>query len=195
MSVANFPELLSAVASYADRDDLAPVFPIFLRNVESTLNKRLDDPEMEVAVPLIGDGAALPSDYGSMVSIGTADGGTLTPITNAAYAALRPGAGTPRYYTIRERAIYYYPGAANATLVYRRSIPALTADSPTNWLLERAPEVYFRGAMFEEATWERDTEAAAGWKALFEEAVSDLLGDAAKRKWGTGALAPRLRRT
>lgn len=195
MSLGTYAELLEAVASYADRDDLEDVFPIFVRNVESVLNKRLDDPDQEVSVTLTGNGADLPADFGAMVSIGTAYNQPLTPITNSTYAALMPVSGTPRYYTIRENKVYYAPGSANPLLVYRRSIPPLTSANNTNWLLDRAPEVYFRGVMFEEATWERDPEAAAGWKVLFEEAVSDLMGDAAKRKWGAGPIAPRIRRT
>lgn len=195
MVLSTYIELLEAVASYADRDDLAAAFPIFLRNVESTLNKRLDDPEMEVSTTLTGDGAALPADFGAMVSIGTTDGNPLNQMGNAEYASLRPSSGTSRFYTIQNGSVRYYPGSANVTLVYRRTIPALSEDNATNWLLERAPEVYFRGAMFEEATWERDTEAAAGWKALFEESISDLVSDATDRKWGAGIIAPRIRRS
>lgn len=195
MTIATYSELLAAVAAYADRDDLATVFPMFLKKIEATLNRRLDDPDMEVSVTLTGDGADLPADYGSMVSLGTADDNRLTAISNQDYAPLQPISGTSRFYTIREGKVYYAPGAANPTLVYRRTVPPLTSTDTTNWLLTRAPDVYFNGAMFEQCLWERDVQAAQGWKALFEEAVDELMTDGSRRKWGAGPIAPLIRRT
>jgi hypothetical protein len=58
-----------------------------------------------------------------MVSIGTAAGYRLTPMSNVEYAAARPSSGTSRLYTIREGKVYYYPGSVNPTLVYRRRSP------------------------------------------------------------------------
>lgn len=193
MSIATYSELLADVESYADRSDFP--FASFLAKVEATVNRRLRDPNMETSVTLTGDGADLPADFGEMISIGTADGHPLSLMANGEYAALLPSSGISRYYTIREGGIYYYPGSANVTLVYRRRVPALTEASPTNWLLSLAPDVYSRGCMFEECVWERDTQAAQGWKALFDEAIDEMISDGLKRKWGAGPIAPRIRRT
>lgn len=199
MSYGTYSQLLTAVASYADRDDLEAVFPIFVRNVESILNKRLEDPEQEVVVEVTAsdDYTPLPADFGQMVSITTGEG-ALSAMGPAEYAGISETiTGTPRFYTVVDGSLAFYPRNSTAAIrmVYRRSIPPLTADDDTNWLLNRAPEAYFRGIMFEEATWERDMEAASGWKALFEESVSDLMSDGTRRKWGAGPLAPRIRRT
>ncbi len=199
MSYDTYAELLSAVATYADRDDLTAVFPIFVRNVESTLNKRLSDPEQEIVVEVVaaGDYTALPTDFGEMVSITTGEG-PVRVMGPADYAGLDEAwTGIPIFYTIADNSIAFYPrnSTANIRMLYRRSIPPLTATDTTNWLLSRAPEVYFRGVMFEETTWERDMEAAAGWKALFEESIADLMNDGTRRKWGAGPIAPRIMRT
>ncbi len=200
MTIATYTELLAAVAAYADRDDLATVFPMFLKKVEATLNRRLQDPDQEVFSNSTASGeyTALPADFGEMVSITTGTGQTLRPIGSAEYAGLDDAVtGTERFYVIVDGSIGFYPRNSTAAIrmVYRQNIPALTDAAPTNWLLTRAPDVYFNGAMFEEALWERDIDAAQGWKALFEQAVAELLTDGTRRKWGAGPLAPRIRRT
>lgn len=191
----SYADLLADVSDTLDRDDVATRLPRWLKLVEARLNRLLDDPDMEVSAPLTGNGADLPADFGAMVSIGTADGNRLTYMGNAEYAAILPGSGTSRYYTIREGKVYYVPGSANVTLVYRRSIPPLTADNDTNWLIERAPDLYFYGVLLQAEAWDVNSEAAAAWKDLWDEAIAELRSDGAKRKWGAGALSPRIRRS
>lgn len=190
-----YADLLALVSDTLDRDDVDDRLPRWLPLVEARLNRLLDDPEMEVSATLTGNGADLPADFGSMISIGTADGNSLTPMSNVEYAAILPSSGTSRYYTIREGKVYYVPGAANTTIVYRRTIPPLTASANTNWLLERAPDLYFYGALMQAEAWNVETEAAANWKALWDEGIAELRSDGARRKWGAGPIAPRIRRT
>jgi hypothetical protein len=130
-----------------------------------------------------------------MVSISSGDGYRLAPMSDVEYAALQPISGIPRYYSVREGKVYYYPGSANVTLVYRRRIPALTSTSPTNWLLDLAPDAYLYGALVQASAFLVEDQRAAAWKGMFDEAIVELRGDAARRKWGAGALAPRIRRT
>ncbi len=189
-----YADLLADVADTLDRDDLTTRLPRWLKHVEARLNRLLQDPDMEASATLTGDGAALPADFGAMVSIGTADGNPLTPIGNAEYSAIRPTSGVSRYYTIREGKIYYAPGSVNPTLIYQRRIPPLTTDNTTNWLLERAPDIYFYGVLLEANAWDFDNEAAAAWKSLWDEGIAELKQDASRRKWGAGPLAPRIRR-
>jgi hypothetical protein len=189
-----YADLLADVTDTLDRDDVETRLPRWLKLVEARLNRLLQDPEMEVSVPLTGDGAELPADFGEMISIGTSDGNRLTQIGNIDYASYRPASGTSRYYTIREGKVYYAPGSANPTLVYRRTIPALTTLNPTNWLLDRAPDVYFYGVLLQANAWDMNSEEAANWKGLWDEAIDELRTDGVRRKWGAGAIAPRIRR-
>jgi hypothetical protein len=189
-----YADLLEDVEDTLDRDDVATRLPRWLKLVEARLNRLLDDPEMEVSAPLTGDGVSLPADFGAMVSIGTADGHPLRPMGAAEYASILPASGISRYYTIREGKVYYVPGSANVTLVYRRSIPPLTEADDTNWLLERAPDLYLYGVLLQAEAWDANNEQAVGWKSLFDEAIDELRTDGARRKWGVGPIAPRLRR-
>lgn len=192
--IGTYSDLVSAVGDWLDRDDLSTRAATFIQLAEARLNRLLDDPDMEVSVTLTGDGAALPADFGSMVSIGTADGNPLTEMGNIEYAAILPISGISRYYTIREGKVYYVPGAANPTLVYRRRIPALTADNATNWLLDLAPDVYLYGSLVQAEGFLAEDDRVAGWKEMFDESINELRIDGARRKWGAGPIAPRIRR-
>ena len=195
MSIATYSDLVTAIGDWLDRDDLAARAPDFIRLCEVRLNRLLEDPEMEVSVTLTGDGADLPADYGSMVSIGTADYNSLTPISNSEYAALLPISGVSRHYTIQAGKVYYSPGSVNPTLVYRRTIPGLSDANPTNWLLDRAPAVYLYGSLVQAEAFLAEDDRLPLWKGAFDEAVDELRTDGAKRKWGAGPIAPRIRRT
>ena len=189
-----YADLLTDVADTLDRDDVTTRFPRWLKLVEVKLNRVLDDPAMEVSATLTGNGAALPADFGAMVSIGTADGNRLSSLSPSEYSAIRPSSGTSRYFTIQAGKVFYVPGAANPTLIYRRTIPPLTSVATTNWLLDRAPDVYFYGVLLQAEAWDANNEQAVGWKALFDEAIDELRSDGAKRKWGAGPIGPRIRR-
>lgn len=194
MSIATYSELVSAIGDWLDRDDLAVRVPDFIRLAEARLNRLLDDPDMEAITTLTGDGAALPADFGSMISIGTSDGNPLKAMGNAEYAAILPQSGVSRYYTIREGAIYYVPGSANVTLVYRRSLPGLSATDTTNWLLDRAPDAYLYGSLVQASAFLAEDDRLPLWKGAFDEAIAELRTDGTRRKWGAGPLAPRIRR-
>lgn len=190
--ITDYTSLVAKLADWIDRDD-ADV-DTFIQLTEARLNRLLDDPDMEVSTTLTGDGASLPADFGSMVSIGTADGNRLKQMGNEEYASLLPISGVSRYYTIRAGKIYYYPGAANVTIVYRRRIPPLTSSAPTNWLLDHHPDAYFYGCLVQAFGWDNDDDRVAGWKSMFDEVIGELRADGVRRKWGSGPIAPRIRR-
>lgn len=200
MSLSTYSELLEDVTDTLDRDDIETRFPRWVRLVESRLNRLLEDPDMEVVSNLVAAGVAtaLPADFGSMVAISDGEGRPLLPMGPVEFAGVdRTISGTPIYYTIEDNAISFAPAnaTANIRLVYRRTIPALTEDNATNWLLDRAPDVYFYGILLQANAWDVSTEQAAGWKGLFDEAIDELRTDGSRRKWGAGPLAPRIRRT
>lgn len=192
--IVDYTSLVEKLGDWVDRDDLATKADTFIQLTEARLNRLLEDPDMEVSTTLTGDGASLPADFGSMVSIGTADGYPLSQMGNEEYASVRHISGIPRYYTIQAGKIYYVPGSANPTLVYRRKIPQLTSSAPTNWLLSRAPDVYFYGCLVQAFGWDTDDDRVGAWKSMFDEAIGELRADGAKRKWGAGPIRPRIRR-
>ena len=194
----NYNSLLAAVSDITDRDDATTHLARSLELVETRINRLLEDPEMEVTstATASGDATALPADFGSMVSISTGDG-PLAATGAVEFAGYDHSIiGIPRRYAIVDGAISFWPAnsTANIRMVYRRTIPPLSAAAPTNWLIERAPDVYLYGVLFHTEARAGDGEAAANWKAMWDEAIAELRTDSVRRKWGAGPIAPRVRR-
>jgi hypothetical protein len=199
MSIATFTELKTVIGDWLDRDDLAARASDFIRLTEVRLNRLLDDPDMEQISTATASGAstALPDDFGSMVSISDGIGRPLMPMGSGEFSGIdRSIAGEPRYYTIEDGSITFAPANSTAAIrmVYRRTIPALTEAAPTNWLLTRAPDVYLYGALVQASAFLAEDDRIGLWKSAFDEAIAELRSDGARRKWGAGPLAARVRR-
>lgn len=195
----NYAELLDAVGDWLDRDDLTARVPTFLRLAEARLNRLLEDPDMEVTATAAASGAAtaLPADFSSMISITTGDG-ALQAMGAADFAGIDQSiTGTPRFYTISDGTISLVPanGSANFVMVYRRKVPALTALASTNWLLDRAPDIYLYAVLTQAEAFLAEDDRIGIWKAALDEALAELRTDGARRKWGAGPIAPRIKRT
>lgn len=199
MSLSTYSDLVSAIGDWLDRDDLETRAPDFIRLAEVRLNRLLSDPDMETTTTLTATSeyTALPADFGEMVSI-SADGDPLKVLSAAEYAGTdHTITGEARWYAIVDGQIAFVPldTAAVIRLVYRQSIPALTASAASNWLLTRAPDVYLYGSLVQAEAFLAEDDRLALWKSAFDEAVSELRIDAARRKWGAGPIAARIRRT
>lgn len=197
MSISNFDELVSAVSDWLDRDDLSSAVPTFIQLAEARMNRLLEDPEMDVRSISVatGDYTALPADFGEMISITTGNG-PLRQVGPVEFAGFNSTSGTPRYYLMVDGAISFAPSNTTTpiTMIYRRTIPALSASNTTNWLLSRAPDAYLYGALVQAEGFLAEDDRIAGWKAMFDEALSELRSDGSRRRWGAGGLAPRVRR-
>lgn len=199
MSIATYSDMVTAVGDWLDRGDLAARIPDFLRLTEARLNRLLDDPDMEVSTTIAatGDYTALPADFGEMVSINTGRGplGAIGPVEFAGYD--HTITGYPRVYSIVDQTIAFAPANATASiaLVYRRTIPALNLSNPTNWLINRAPDIYLYGALVQASAFLAEDDRVGLWKSAFDEAIQELRIDSQRRKWGAGPIAPRIRRT
>lgn len=197
MSIANYTDLVAAVGDWLDRDDLATRASTFVQLAEARMNRLLDDPEMEVTATVTADDdyTTLPEDFGSMVSL-SVGGGPLSAYSASEFAGFNQVSGTPRGYAIIDGSLTFAPGnrTANITMVYRRRIPALSTEYPTNWLLTLAPDAYLYGALVQAEGFLAEDDRVGGWKAAFEEAIAELRIDATKRKWGAGPIAPRINR-
>lgn len=196
MSIVSYSTLVTAIGDWLDRDDLAARAPTFIQLAEARLNRLLEDPEMEVTstTTATGDATALPSDFGSMVSVSTGDGrlAATGPVEFAAYDDTITG--IPRHYVIRDGAISFWPGNSTAAirLVYRRRLPALSEAAPSNWLLTLAPDVYLYGALVQASAFIVEDDRLELWKSAFDEAIAELRADGSRRKWGAGPIGPRV---
>ncbi len=200
MTIATYTDLVTELEAYLDRADYTARIPTFIKLTEVRLNRLLDDPDMEVRATATATSqyTALPADFKRMVGVSTGNDYALEQVTGSGITSFNQlNTGIPRQYAIVDGSITFAPVSSNAsiTMLYVRSIPALTAASPTNWLLDRAPDLYLYGALIQASIYGWFDERVPGFKALFDEAIDEMRVEGANRRWGSAPLAPRLGRT
>lgn len=188
MTISDYASLLIDAGEYSGRNDVAHLFPRFIGLAELKLDRALRVREMEhKAAIAIADGEGpLPTDFLEARQMLSASG---LPIRAVALQQLavnaQAGAGSPLGYAIVGNRIKVSPGGDHGlTMAYYRKIPPLSASSPTNWLLEKAADVYLYALVEEIAVWERDAGKAGAAQELKLMALSGLkIGDE-RARWG-----------
>lgn len=199
MTIATYAELLTEFEAYLERTDFSTRFPTFVRLVESDVQKTLDaDPAMigRSTATSAGKYTALPDDFGQMISVDLGEN-RMASVTAVDFAAYDDINGDPLVYAIIGNEIALAPSNTTATIsmVYKRTIPALTVSNTTNWLLTKAPEVYLYGTLLHASVFGWDDGRVPLFQAAYADAVETLRIDGEHRRWGAAPLAPRLGRT
>lgn len=85
---------------------------------------------------------------------------------------------TPRYYADYNYENFFIaptPDYAYAVeLIYHPRLVPLSADVEVNWFTTNAPQVLLTAVMVETFLWLKNTEKAAAWSAMRDEAIADL---------------------
>lgn len=187
-SIADYAALLVDAGEYSGRNDIAHLFPRFVGLAELKLNRMLRVSEMEAttALSVVEGDAPLPADYLEARQVLTASG---RPIRAMALQQLAgngsAGAGAPLgYAVVGNRIRAFPPGNYGLTMTHYARIPSLSAASPTNWLLQKAPDVYLYGLVEEIAIWERDAGKAGAAQQLKMAALGGLGVADERARWG-----------
>jgi hypothetical protein len=166
MAITTYTELQSAVADFLARSDLTAKIPDFIAIAEARLSHALRAHEMQDTSEgsLTAGVIALPSDYIEWLSarwIGTrtADLAFVAPDSPEWRFRFRPN-GDPTMFTIMAGNIEIRPIAAgNLKLYYYQTIPPLASNS-TNWLLDKAPDIYLYTSLGEANIYMKDEQRA-----------------------------------
>lgn len=198
MAFGTRAELADAITGWLNRSDLAARIPDFIRLAEARMNRLLRDPDQIVtaSVTVTAGTGALPADYGQMIAFG-AEGERLTQVTPGEFGSYRSEAGAATVYTVSGGGMRILPAMASVAIpiTYYRAIPPLVADADTNWLLERAPDLYLYGSLLQAEFYGWNDERLATIKSAWDESVSELRADGENRRWGAAPLAPKIRRS
>eukprot|EP01031_Cornospumella_fuschlensis_P047079 gene47079-57655_t len=93
--------------------------------------------------------------------------------------------GIPAGYAIIGGNITVAPKAdGDLTVTYYGKIPSLTAAAPTNWLLDKAADVYLYALVTEIAIWAKDFDGAQAAQQLMSLALSGLSIQDERARWG-----------
>jgi hypothetical protein len=183
MSLDTFDNLKLEVADWLNRQDLVNVIPTFIRLLEAQVERTLRVREMCVraTASLTEEFTVLPSDFLSLEhAILNAD----KPVTlewvpmnqiDKLQAETQPG--TPLNFTIIGDELEVSPlpdQEYEIEVVYYQSIPKLTTNNQTNWLLTRHPDVYLYGTLMQAAPYLKNDDRVGLWSAALTSILDDI---------------------
>jgi len=187
-TIADYASLLVDAGEYSGRNDVAHLFPRFIGLAELKLNRFLRVAEMELVgtVTVTNGAGTLPADFLEAREVKNANGLPIRAVSLQQLTESYAGrSGIPAGYAIVGSTINVRPiGDGNLTITYYGKLPGLTLSTPSNWLLEKAPDAYLYALVEEIAIWERDIDKAGAALQLKAQALSGLkIGDERSR-WG-----------
>lgn len=196
MTIAAYSDLVAAVARWLNREDMGDFIPDFVTLAETRIAKvlRTADAETQANLSTVAGAALdLPADYLEARGVTLAGVGGLAYLTPAALADTYAGGsgGRPNHYTIIGRRLVFGPtpdAPYPVVLTYYAKAPALSAAAPTNWLLERHPDLLLYGALLESAPFLGEDQRLTVWGGLFDDALGRIQTADGRARWGGGPL-------
>jgi hypothetical protein len=185
MAISNYTELNTAVANWLDRDDLTDRIPEFIALAEARFNRLLRIRAMEekqTASTVVGQrNLALPGGFIQMrnLQINTSPITPMQYVTPEIYDRLYGSTqeGTPQMYTIISDELQLGPVPASVQtieMLFYKKFDALTGVSPTNWVIDNAPDVYLYGCLLEAEPFVMNDPRAQLWATAFQQSISDI---------------------
>jgi hypothetical protein len=198
--VTTYSGLLTTLGDWLNRSDLNTKIPDFITLLEARLNRILRVPEMEAEATLtVSDNVAdLPVDWLEIRHV-FVDADIENEIVQVPFSTLRRdypmGAYTnrPQVYAVHDGQLHLgpTPNVTEVELLYYEKIPALSAESETNWLIVSHPDIYLYGALTMAEAFLWNDERLPLWKSAWDEALGELIGQGNKKRHGGGPLFPR----
>lgn len=203
MTISTYAELKSAVADWLNRADLTPAIPTFIRLAEAKFNRDLRTRKQVKRATAVLDGQflSLPTDWLEAIrlQLNTTPPRVLSYVTMDEALQLRArrfGDTGASAFTIVDDALEVVPVVGSATeleMAYYRKIPALSDDSPTNWLLTEWPDLYLYSALVHAAPYLREDDRLAAWKGMADQMLEEIRVSDDRAKHSGGPLTARSR--
>lgn len=181
MSVfADYLDLRTAVIEQVGNADIADVFPRLVKMAETDFSRRLRCREQitDWSVAVANGRGWLPDDIAQPMGVFKANGQELVALSLQAYQQLASKDG---FYTVVANEILAPDG--EYVFRYYAKIPTLTASqTATNWLLDKAPELYLYAVAEKAAKHLANVELAMATGSLAETEYRNVYGqDSAER--------------
>jgi hypothetical protein len=185
MSITNYSDLQSTIASYLARTDLTAQIPDFIQLAETRLRRELRLRQMLKVVTTTttaDDGTVeLPSDFLQMRDLHI----NTNPIQVVEYISpsnfyrntWSTSVGLPRQYTILAQEFQFAPAPdTNYTLqmMYYAAPPYLSNTNPSNVFLANCPDLLLYGALGEAEPYLMNDARLATWAQMYDRGLAAL---------------------
>lgn len=194
-AISDYASLLIDAGEYAGTNDIAQVFPRLLSLAEAKMNRvmRVADMETVGTVSILDGEGPLPADFLEARLVNVPDGRQINAWSLAELDhRFRKYGGMPQGYAVVGSTINVRPVfTGDLTMTYYAALPALTPSNPTNWLLQKAPDVYLYGLVEEIAIWKKDAAAMAAAREARAMAMQGLALQDERARWGNAQVVVR----
>ncbi len=205
MSIANYGDLKTQVATYLNRPDLSSYIPDFITLGMQRINYGGSEPypSQPLRVPamqiqetgtITSSSVGFPPGHLETIRLAATSNGqtwTLDYVSPAEFSRYESSSALPTVYTHLGGAMKTAgTGAASYVLDYYEAFDALTADDQSNWLLLNAPGVALYAALLESAPFLLNDERIGGWFGLYRSSIAALNRSTVRQ--GGGSLAVRV---
>ena len=186
MAIGTFAELKTATANWLDRSDLTARIPEFITLAEARFNRILRIRDMETVSTAISTSAgtreySLPTGFVQMKGFHL----TTDPLTPLAYITpemmtrLWAGSskGKPEVFTIIADNVRLGPNpdaVYTTSMLYYKTLTALSDSATTNDMLTNNPDVYLYGTLLEAEPFIMNDERVQLWAIAFKQAIDDI---------------------
>ena len=204
MAITTYTELKSTIADFLNRDDLTAVIPTFISLAESQINRDVRHWKMENLSQATTSNKFLvtPADWVENIKVGITNTGynELDLVNQQEIGKLRrmysDTLGEPECYIMSENSYELFPtpdGEYDIELLYYQKISSLSDESPTNWLLSDAPDVYLYGALIHSSPYLKDDARITMFSQMYAAAVSQLNSSSSRAKYSGSGLRLKIR--
>ena len=201
MAITKYSELKTAIADFLNRDDLTSAIPTFISLAEAQIARDVRSwrQERRVQTPLDERYEALPSDFIQAERLTLDSGEQLRLISvedMAKYRANNDSPAKPRFFALSTDQIEYYPtptGSEVLDMVYCARVASLSDAEPTNWILEKFPDVYLYGSLIHSAGYLQEDARSNQWAQLYSSAVAGINSESYRSKYSGGSLIMRVK--
>lgn len=182
--MTTYTTLKAQIADFLNRTDLDTAIPGFIALCESQTERQLRVRQMLATTTITVDSEleTLPADFLETRSIVL----NTTPVralqfrtidSMAMFKAANPQVGRPTEFTVLGNSFQFLPvpdSAYTATLTYYQTIPRLSDTVASNWLLQKAYDIYLYGSLINSAPYLKEDGRIATWAQYYQGAVDAL---------------------
>lgn len=202
MAITSFAELQQAIIDWTNKPELIQLADNFIQLAESDFNSRLRCREMIVRARTTNDDeyVRLPTDFLEAINLQIIGGQTplryvtLDQADQIKHAQIYTQVHA---YSIMNGAIELIPNPAEDVeieMVYYAEIPALTSSNTSNWLLNKAPDIYLYGSLLHAAPLLEEDARIPLWDSICNKRIESLNLESTKSLHSGSPLIARVRK-
>lgn len=194
MALDTYENLITSIAKWSKRTDIADFIPDFITLTEKRINSglRMKDNEKRAIATLAKDDKyiVLPTNFVEMRALRVIDGSYYRDLVFSPPESMKfsTQAGRPRFFTVNNKLEFDCIPDKNyrleMTYFYGITPLGVTETTQSNNVLRLYPNLYLYGALAEVSRWSLDTDTANYWDSLYSAVLETANAKEKKGRYG-----------